>query len=140
MANFTVHGLNELYEATSKATKIPHSVTENMLTRMGRVLEFWVQKRALARGIWDTGEVVRSIKLGKAKVSDDGGTISVTFGGSRRRGNTTTRNAEIAGVNEFGKKGQTARPFVKDAKEMGTEQANAAGAAVLYEWLNKIGL
>lgn len=144
MANFSVTGLAELYEATNKAKKIPRSVTEDILKRMGRVLESCVRKRALARGIWDTGEVVRAIKLGKPKATDDGGTISVTFSGSRTRGNITTRNALIAFVNEFGKKGkkkgQAPRPFVKEAKEMSADQVNAEGAEGLYRWLNQIGL
>lgn len=140
MANFTVHGLDELYEATAKAKEIPRDVTENILTKMGRVLEFWVQKRALARHIWDTGEVLRSIQLGKAKVSREGGSIAVTFKGSRKRGKTTTRNAEIAFINEFGKKGQDGRPFVKEAREMGEKEAEAAGQDALNSWLDKIGL
>lgn len=140
MANFSVTGLSELYEATSKAREIPRDVTENILTKMGRVLESWVEKRALARHIWDTGETVRAINLGKAKVSRDGGSITVSFRGSRTRGKTTTRNAEIAFINEFGKKGQDARPFVKEAKEQSETEADAAGQTALNEWLDRIGL
>lgn len=140
MANFTVHGLEALYEATSKAKEIPRDVTENILTKMGRVLEFWVQKRALARHIWDTGEVVRAIFLKDPEITSEGGSITVTFKGSRKRGKTTTRNAEIAFINEYGKKGQDGRPFVKEAREMGENETEAAGQDALNSWLDKIGL
>lgn len=146
MAKFVVHGLDELYEATSKARRIPRSVTGSILQKMGEVLKFHVTKEALARKIWDTGEVVRSIRLAKPKIRDDGGSIAVTFTGSRTRGKTTTRNAEIAFVNEYGKRGrgpkqgQAARPFVKEATERSVDEANAAGTEELHRWLNEIGL
>ena len=140
MANFTVHGLEEFYEATNKAKKIPEGVTEKMLTRMGKVLKEWMERRLVSNGILDTGILLSCIQLAKAKISQDGGSITVRFAGSRTRGKTTTRNAEIAFINEFGKKGQAARPFVKEAKEMSEGPAGAAGEAVLNEWLNSIGL
>ena len=46
----------------------------------------------------------------------------------------------ITFVNEYGKKGQSARPFVKEASEKAGAEAEAAGAAELDRWLTKTGL
>lgn len=56
------------------------------------------------------------------------------------RGKRSERNAAIAYINEFGKKGQPARPFIKMAIEKSGEKINDAGAKVFYAWLESRGL
>ena len=71
--------------------------------------------------------ILDKISKAKAKLTASGGYQEITFSGSRRRGNTTTRNAEIAFVNEYGKRGQQPRPFIGQAMTANEEQIAAAG-------------
>ena len=62
--------------------------------------------------------------------------VDITFEGTQH-GNKLT---EIAFVNEYGKSGQVARPFVRSAIETKKEAANEKAAAVLYSYEKSIGL
>ena len=66
-----------------------------------------------------------------------GGYADVTFSGSRTRSGKSTRNAEIAFINEYGKRSQQARPFVGQAMEQNADAIANAGAEVLLEWTEK---
>ena len=61
----------------------------------------------------------------------------ISFTGTRRRGNTTTRNAEIAFVNEYGKKGQPARPFIGTAMSRNEEAITAPAEKVIGDWIEE---
>ena len=82
----------------------------------------------------------RSIKKGKVKIKDGKRVIFVTPTGSRKRGNTVTKNADILFVNEFGKRGKKARPAIRDANEESAEATTAAEAAVLDKWMKSKNL
>ena len=142
MASFTVHGLDELYESISKATTVPDMVKRNVLLAMGNVISKALSRMAelILQGPFTSGITANSVKLGRVRITSDGGRVSVSFSGERTRANTTTRNAAIAFINEFGKRGQSARPFVKRTNEGNADAANEAGAKVFFAWLQKIGL
>lgn len=142
MAKFTVHGFDELSAAFKKAYPIPEETTTKMLKSMGQKTKQAIERTAasMLQGVFATGTTQRVMRVNKPKLTDTGGSVTVTFSGSRERGKTKTRNAEIAYINEFGKKGQAARPFVKTAKEQDAEKINQAGADVFYSWLDKTGL
>lgn len=53
--------------------------------------------------------------------------------GHNKRG---TRNAEVAFVNEFGKRGQPGRPALKTANERKEQEAVAAGEKVYHAYLD----
>ena len=61
--------------------------------------------------------------------------IYVTPTGTRKRGKTVTRNAEIAFLNEFGTKTIQARGFIRAANEKCADDYTAAQAAVYNRWL-----
>lgn len=57
--------------------------------------------------------------------------------GTNERGN---RNAEVAFINEFGKHGQPARPFIKTANEEAADTAVEAAAKVYDKYLKSKNL
>ena len=142
MASFSVSGLDELYESISKASTVPTGVKRNVLLAMGDVIREAQSKMAdlILRGPFTSGTTAKSVKLGRVRITSDGGRVSVSFVGERARFNTVTRNAAIAFINEFGKRGQKGRPFIKKANEENADKANEAGARVFFDWLSSIGL
>ena len=109
----------------------------------GRLQERQMRSKEISSDQWlmydaDSGgkHLVDTIKVNKPKLSEDGGTISVTFSGTRKdkKHKTPVRNAEIAFINEYGKKGQAARPFVRTANTRAEERIQKAGQAVWDEW------
>ena len=61
----------------------------------------------------------------------------ITFDGTRKRGNTITRNAEIAFVNEYGKRGQDARPFMKTALSQNEALISEPGVTIIGDWIEE---
>lgn len=117
MASLTTDGLERLILDMEEISEIPSGVAEKMLEAGADVLVQGQREMAISMGVVDSGQVAASIVKGKVKKTKDGYSVSVYPKGSRRRGNTTTRNAEIAFVNEFGKRGQFPRPFIRTANE-----------------------
>ena len=81
--------------------------------------------------------ILDHITTKKAKQTDDGGYEKITFDGTRRRGKTTTRNAEIAFVNEYGKRGQDARPFMRTALYQNEELISDPGVKIIGDWIEE---
>ena len=79
--------------------------------------------------------ILDTIKAKKPKKTDAGGYADITFEGSRQRGRTRTRNAEIAFVNEYGKRNQAARPFIGTAMTQNEEAIAAPGAETIGDWI-----
>lgn len=122
----------------AKLGDVPWDVTQQALDRMAEAGEDAVRRTGQAMGVRDpesSVHILDKIKHTKPKKTDSGGYCEVTFSGSRRRGNTTTRNAEIAFVNEYGKEGQTARPFIRQAGEQYGDQISDQGEQVLGDWM-----
>lgn len=130
------------------AEDVPDEVKTEILKTMGAVAAAAVKTEGKSMDIydpeWSGTHVLDSISLSKAKLSKDGGQIYVTFKGTRRRGKKTTRNAEIAFVNEYGRPGNRKkvpirqRPFVRTAIEKCTENAIKEGENVFHKWLDKL--
>lgn len=142
MGSFSVHGLDELCTAYEKARTVPEGVTKSILMAMAEKTKDFQSRMAASmfNGLFVTGTTAGSIKIGTPKVNAAGGSVKVTFSGSRTRGKTNTRNAEIAYINEFGKKGQPARPFIRTANEQNADAINEAGEKIFNDWLDKTGL
>lgn len=113
--------------------EIPEEVQDEMLQAGAEVVAQAQREKVKAYGIYDGSSpkhVADSIKPGKVKLKKGQRVIYVTPTGSRRRGRTSTRNAEILFVNEYGKRGQKARPAVRDANEACAEETVSAQMAV----------
>lgn len=140
MASFKVDGIEGLSIALGKVENMPDNILREMLQAMGEVAKKAIESSAKAKGVVGTGLTIASIKLKRPKITPTGGQTAVTFGGSRTRANTTTRNAEIAFINEFGKRGQPARPFIKDAIDKEGDRIGDAGTKIFNKWLETNGL
>lgn len=140
MASFKVSGIDELCNAMAKVQNIPNNIITDMLQAMGEVAKKAIESSAKAKGVVGTGLTIASIKLKRPKITPTGGQTAVTFEGSRTRVNTTTRNAEIAFINEFGKRGQPARPFIKEAIDKEGDKIGDAGTEIFNKWLETNGL
>lgn len=140
MATIDVYGFEDLDSVFKHIRDIPWEVTEDALQEMGAVLIEKVKREGDAMGIRDpesSQHVLDTLTLAKAKKTDAGGIQNVTFKGSRTRGRTRTRNAEIAFVNEYGKRGQQARPFMAQAMKQHEKEIREPGEKRIGDWLEK---
>ena len=130
----------------AELAKLPDQVIDDMLIAGGDVMKPYAERAAISmiQGPYATGMkgTAGHVKRGRPKKSGKGGrALYITFSGSRKRGNTVTRNAEIAFFNEFGtrKKGQPPRQFVHTATEQGADPASEAEEKVLDDYITKRG-
>lgn len=144
MPEFQSFGMDELMLSLEEIAAIPEDVQDEILNAQADVI-IQAQKQSIeAYDIRDTGKVLASVKKGKPKRRRKDGVrvIYITPTGSRKRGGkrkwskvSTTRNAEILFVNEYGKKGQKARPAIRDANEKSAEKATEAALEVYDRFL-----
>ena len=138
MAVVKVEGFADLDEMFRKLGDVPFDVTAAALDAMAEEGERAVRSTGAAMGVRDPESdthILDHVTHSRPRQTDDGGKTAVTFSGSRTRGNTKTRNAEIAFVNEYGKRGQPARPFIGQAMTANEEKIAAAGGDVLGDWI-----
>ena len=133
MAEFSCNGLDDLMLSLQEIAAIPEEVQDEMLRAGADVVAQAQREKVKAYGIYDGSSprhVADTIKPGRVKLKKGQRVIYVTPTGSRRRGKSVTRNAEILFVNEYGKRGQKARPAIRDANEACAEQMVSAQRAV----------
>lgn len=152
MAEFSFEGLDEFALSLKEVAELPDEVIDEMLNAGADVAAEAQRREALKLGKlggyrndgqridWSAGETARSIKKGRVKVKDGRRVIYVTPVGSRTRGKTTTRNAEIAFLNEFGTKTIRARGFIRKANEDSAAATTAAQLAVYNKFLESKNL
>lgn len=137
MARISLEGFDELDRMFSRLENIPFDVTAEALDAMAEVAEGKVRQAGRAMGVRDPESrvhILDKITHTKPKKTADGGYSDVTFTGRRTRGNTTTRNAEIAFENEYGKQGQEPRPFIRQASEQGADDIAKPGEKIVGDW------
>lgn len=140
MAQISLQGFDGLSDMFRDLAPIPEDVTKDALTAMAAVGEKRVRQYGESLGVRDpesSVHILDKITHSKPKKTAEGGYTAVTFSGSRKRGNTRTRNAEIAFVNEYGKRGQAPRPFLRMAAETSGDEIAEAGEKVIGEWWDK---
>lgn len=140
MATLETYGFEDLDDVYKEIIDIPWPVTEKALNGMAEVAAAKIKASGEAMGVRDPESdvhILDKIVLRKAKQTTFGGFQNISFSGKRRRGknNTETRNAEIAFVNEYGKRGQPARPFLSAAMNQYVDQITDPGADVLLDWI-----
>ena len=152
MAEFSFRGLDEFTLSLKEVAELPEEVVDEMLNAGADVTAAAQRQEAEKLGKlggyrndsqtidWSTGETARSIKKGRVKTKDGHRVIYITPVGSRKRGKTTTRNAEIAFLNEFGTKTIRARGFIRKANENSAEAATAAQMEVYNRYLESKNL
>ena len=140
MARLEIDGFDALNAAFGRVSEIPPETTTRALSEMAEVAKSKIKAQGEAMGVRDpesTVHILDKITTTKPKLTGSGGYADVTFSGSRQRGNTKTRNAEIAFVNEYGKRGQPARPFIGTAMTKNEQTIAEAGAEEIVDWFEK---
>lgn len=139
MAKLEALGFDDLDDVFNRIGNIPAEVTAAALDSMADVAVERIKSAGEQMGVRDPDSnvhILDKLTTKKPKITDDGGYEIITFSGTRTRGKTKTRNAEIAFVNEYGKRGQSPRPFMK--KGMSNDKAIAApGEEIVGDWIEK---
>lgn len=140
MPAFSFYGTEDLAAAFKKMSNIPNDVKAKAMTAAGNIVAEEQRRVGEEKGIRDpesNAHILDKIKVNKPKIEENGASVTITFSGSRKRGRTSTRNAEIAFINEFGKRGQPARPFISVANKKAQERALDAAADVIHDYIEK---
>lgn len=146
MAEFSFKGLDEFSLSMKEIAELPEEIEIAMLNAQADVVVEAQRKTVKAMGIYDrrsTVHVADSIKKGKVKLRKGQRVIYVSPTGLRTRGKEKKQkvtNAEILFINEFGKRGQPARPAIKTANESSAEAATQAAFRVYDDWLKSKNL
>ena len=144
MPAVTFDGLDDLMLSMKEIADIPDDVKDEMLQAKAAVVIPAMKAKAESMGIRqnipDGGRMIDSIKAGKPKNTKTGRAVFVYPQGTRTRGNTKTRNAEVAFIAEYGKKTVKPRPFMKEAVEASAEQAEKAALEVYDAFLKSKNL
>lgn len=81
-----------------------------------KLLKTYTYNKGRSMGVWRTGQTLGAITVKAPKRGTDGWVCYVTYDGRNHKGN---RNAEVAFINEYGKRKQPARAFNRLALENG---------------------
>lgn len=141
MASVSFEGLADLDKMFRELGDVPLEVLSEALQGMQAAGIQAIRTTGEAMGVRDPESnvhILDKLKASKIKQTDDGAVAYVNFSGRRSRGNSSTRNAEIAFVNEYGKLGQPARPFIRQASEQYADQIAAPGEKALGDWQEKV--
>ena len=140
MAELSTQGLDGLIDDMTVLMELPDETVLEMLTAEAEVVAAAQQSEAQSMGVYATGKTAGSISYDKKlKVKGASRAIYVSPKGTRSDGNKR-RNAEVAFVNEYGKAGQPARPFINTANEKSADAAVEAAAGVYDKYLKSKNL
>lgn len=136
--SITTVGIDPLVKVLNDIANIPQDVQGEIVDAMADVVKDAQVFTAgtMLQGPYYKGDVAASITKSKIKKRKSGPYVDIEFKGESH-GN---RNAEIAFINEYGKKKQPARPFIKTANELSDKPSQEAGLAVYDNWLKSKGV
>lgn len=138
MASLEMYGFESLDDVFRRVGDVPWDVTEDALDAMAETAMPKIRSSGESMGVRDPESdvhILDKLKRNKAKQTDSGGYETITFSGSRTRHGTSTRNAEIAFINEYGKRGQPARPFMARAMEANENAILSAAEKIVGDWI-----
>ena len=140
MGRLTVNGLDALTDDLAALARLPDSVIEGMLDAEADIIvtEQQHEVRSQWRGRYSEQISAKSIKKGKVKKAKDGHYITISPQGTRKRHGRSTKNAEIAFINEYGAPGRhiAARPAIDAANKKKESEAVDAGELVYNAYLD----
>ena len=142
MGRLSVNGLDAFSDDFAALARLPDSVVEGILEAEAGVI-LPAQRAEIEKqwnGPYSLGISAKSIQKGKVKKNRDGHSLSIYPKGTRKRDGRTTRNAEIAFTNEYGKRGQPARPAIDAANKKKEKEAVDAGERVYHQFLDSRNL
>lgn len=138
MATLELEGFEDLEDAFRRISEIPFRVTGEALDGMAEVAAAKIRSTGESMGVRDPQSdvhILDKIKRNKAKQTQSGGYETITFSGSRTRSGKETRNAAIAFINEYGKRGQRARPFIGTAMKQNEDAILAPAEKIIGDWI-----
>ena len=141
-----MNGIDGLMDDLAALAALPDSVVEGILDAEADVIvnaqREEIKKQWNGPKSYSTGMSAESITKGKAKKDRDGRSLSVYPQGTRKRGGRSTRNAEIAFINEYGAPGRhiAARPAIDTANKKKEKEAGDAGERVYNAYLDSKNL
>ena len=138
MATLEISGFDSLEDAFKRIAEIPFSVTEDALDAMAEVAMGKIRSTGESMGVRDPESdvhILDKLKRNKAKQTQEGGYETITFSGTRTRHGSKTRNAEIAFINEYGKRNQPARPFIGRAMTEHEDAIYAPAEKIVGDWI-----
>ena len=138
MATLELTGFDDLADAFQRISEIPFDVTAEALDAMAAGAADAIRSTGESMGVRDPESdvhILDKIKPRKPKQTEYGGYEMISFTGSRTRGKTRTRNAEIAFINEYGKRGQPARPFIGTAMNRNADKIQDQAEKVIGDWI-----
>ena len=147
MGAVTVEGFNHVQLSLEQLAALPETVLAEMLMDGAEVIKEAQQKKLeqyvegykpKSEKAVRTGQLAASLEVLKPNVK--GGFVVIRPTGTRKRGNTVTRNEEIGYITEYGKAGEPARPWMREANAESEDKAVEAAAKPFDNWLDKIGL
>lgn len=144
MGRLTMDGLDGLLDDFAALAALPGSVVEDILNAGADVI-LQAQRAEIEKqwkGPYSLGISSKSVKKGKVKKDRDGRSISIYPQGTRKSKGQTTRNAEIAFINEYGAPGRhiAPRPAIDTANKKKEGEAVDAGERVYRAWLDSRNL
>lgn len=140
MGGISVSGLDGLMDDLAELARLPDGVVDDILNAEADVIADAQQSEIQRqwRGPYSLGISARAIKKGKVKKNRDGRSLSIYPQGTRKRGGKSTRNAEIAFINEYGAPGRgiAARPAIGTATAKNEQAAVEAGERAYHAYLD----
>ena len=140
MAGFEVNGLDALMLSLQEVEALPEHLQDEILNAQADALIPELQERGRAYGVEDSGKMLKSIKKGKVRRNKNGRYIVVSPRGTRRRGGKSVSNSEIAFLNNYGTRHQSARPFWTDTTEISAKTLFRIAERHYDEWLKSLNL
>lgn len=133
-----VEGFDRFTASLDKLAALPPATMGEMLTAGGEEIKKAHQDKLDQYGAVDTGKLRDSIKVSKPNTS--AGYVEIRPTGTRKSGRKTVRNEEIGYITEYGKKGEPARPWMREGNADSEDKAVDAAQNVFNNYLDKIGL
>ena len=144
MADLSIDGLDQLTMDLEELANLPTALLDEMINAESDVVVSAQRTKAkvMLSGKYSKGIVSNAISKKKARKAGDGIRQMITVDGIVRdeHHRSGTRVAEIAFINEFGKTGQPARPFMKIANEESADAAVSAALKVYDDYLKSKNL
>ena len=141
MASFELEGFEDLATSLQRFAAIPEEELKRMVVNMAETALPKIKSNGEALGVRDPMSdvhILDKMKIGKFKKTLTGGYVDITFSGTRMRNETRTRNAEIAFVNEYGKRSQRARPFIGLALTENEDEILAQADEAFGDWADDV--
>ena len=143
MAKVDIKMPDEFLEKLSKLGAQTDEISERVLEAGGEVVLAKIRSNLSSVVGKDTkvdsrstGELERSLGMSKARVDRNGNhNIKIGFAEPRSDGGS---NAKIANILEYGRHGQSAKPFLKPAKSSSKSACEAAMKQKLEEEISKL--